>query len=94
MKKVIMILMAAATMTVMSCGDGNRSSESANDTDTGGDNTEVAEPADTTTMQSDTTTTGDMDQRQDDNDMDRGESGTTGRSATGSESRNQRDSIQ
>lgn len=80
--------MTAAAMTAMSCGDGgNRSSESANDTDTGGDNTELAEPADTTMMESDTTSMGDMD---------RGQSGTSGASEQGvqSDDRNQRDTIQ
>jgi hypothetical protein len=87
MKKLIMILMAAA---VMSCGDGNNNaSENTDDTEAGSDRTELAEP-DSTMMQSDTTSTGDMDQRQDDNDMDRGEAGTRG----SDNSKNQRDTIQ
>lgn len=71
MKKLIMILVAAAAF---SCGDGNRSSER-NDDAYDKDNTEALE-ADSTTVDSDTTSTGDMDRRQDDGDMDRGEAGT------------------
>ncbi|HEY0654320.1 MAG TPA: hypothetical protein VGD65_14370 [Chryseosolibacter sp.] len=89
MKKLIMILMTAGAMTAMSCGDG-RTNESANDTDTGGDNTELAEPADTTSMESDTTSTQDMNQQQrDDQNMQRGASENSD-----TESRNQRDTIQ
>jgi hypothetical protein len=67
MKKLIMILMAAA---VMSCGDG-RNSARENEADEM-DNTELAEP-DSTLTETDTTSTGDLDPRQDDGDMDRGE---------------------
>ena len=70
MKKLIMILLAAVAF---SCGDGNRSSER-ND-DAYGDDTEVAEPADSANVESDTTTTDDMNRRQD-RDTDRGEAGT------------------
>lgn len=70
MKKLIMILLAAAAF---SCTD-NRSSER-NDDAYDNDNTEAVEPADSTTVESDTTST-DMDRRQDDSDMDRGEAGT------------------
>ena len=90
MKKVIMILMTAAAMTAMSCGDGNGSNESANDTDTGGDNTELAEP-DTTSMERDTTSMNNTNQRQN-NDMDNDDSGSA-QSGDQSGSRNQRDSI-
>lgn len=41
MKKLIFILMAAAAF---SCGDGNKSSERADDLDDGMQNTEMAEP--------------------------------------------------
>ena len=90
-----MILMAAG---VMSCGDGRNSANTEGDTDNSSDRTELAEP-DSTMTESDTTSPGDMDQRQDDNDMDRGESGTTGsssgsQSSGSSDSRNQRDTIQ
>lgn len=73
MKKVIMILMTAAAMTAMSCGDGSNTARERENDGRDADNTELAEP-DTTMMETDTTSTGDMDQRQDDNDMDRGES--------------------
>ena len=75
MKKLIMILFAAAAF---SCGDGSNRSSGANDGDldgTGGDNTEMAEP-DSTTMQSDTTSTNDMNRTQDNTETDRGEAGT------------------
>lgn len=78
--------MTAAAMTAMSCGDG-RTARDREDDDL--DNTELAEP-DSTMTESDTTSTGDMDQRQDDNDMDRGES----RDLNDDNTRTQRDSIQ
>lgn len=85
--------MTAGALTAMSCGDG-RTNDSANDTDTGGDNTELAEPADTTSMESDTTS---MDMNRDDQKMQRGSTDAQDRGArdnADTESRNQRDSIQ
>lgn len=84
-----MILFAAVAF---SCGDGNRSSE-VNDDEIEDNNTEMVEPADTvSTMDSDTTLTGDMNRRDDDGDMDRGEAGTSGREGS-TDSRNQRDTL-
>jgi hypothetical protein len=81
MKKLIMIMMTAGALTAVSCGDGQNSArESGNEGGT--DNTEVAEP-DTTSMESDTTSTQDMNQR------DQGAS-----DGTDTDSRNQRDTIQ
>jgi hypothetical protein len=85
MKKVIMILMTAAAMTAMSCGDGNNTArERENDAM---DNTETAEP-DTTSMESDTTSTQDMNQR------DNGRTQNESSQGTESQSRNQRDTLQ
>ena len=82
MKKLIVILFAAVAF---SCGDRSNQASEADDNNLNNDNTEVVEPSDSTSM-SDTTSTGDMDRRQDDGDMDRGESGTSG-------SKTQKDSI-
>lgn len=79
-------MMTAAALTAMSCGDGRNSARENEGDDM--DNTELAEP-DTTTMESDTTSNMNMDQRQDD--------GTTDDNAldnSDTESRNQRDTIQ
>jgi hypothetical protein len=84
MKKLIMVLMTAAAMTAMSCGDGRNTARENDDDDM--DNTEIAEP-DTTSMESDTTSTRDLNER-DRNDRDDGveDSETEGRS--------ERDTIQ
>ena len=81
-----MILMTAAAMTAMSCNDGRNSAQEDAD-DNMENNTELAEP-DTTTMESDTTSTKDMNDR-DDNNMQRGAS-----EESDTESRNQRDTLQ
>lgn len=65
MKKLIMILLAAAAI---SCNEGSRSSEAndnADNYDENYDNTEEIEPADTATMESDTTNMGGGDMERD-----------------------------
>lgn len=61
MKKAIMILVTTAAITAMSCGDGRTARERENEEL---EDTELAEP-DTTTMENDTTSTPDVNDRDD-----------------------------
>jgi hypothetical protein len=80
MKKVIMIMMTAVALTAMSCGEGQNSARESGGSEGGTDNTEVAEP-DTTNTETDTTST-----------MNQQNNGTN--QGAGTDSRNQRDTIQ